>query len=267
LALVPLEDLVLPTQRGSQVYKSLYFPAAMSLIGDYHDSSTRSRAMSLHQSAVYAGSIAGGAVSGFVGQFYGWRSSFNLFGIIGIIGGLILWLFLREPARGIFENVPAFNDSTQDPIYPDSSAHIKSHSKNERTILVSLREMFANPMVLLLIVVFMGANFVAVISLTWMPTFLFQKFHMSLSMAGLSATIYLQIASVLGVITGGFPADGFSKKNHGGRLFVQALGLACGVPFLFLMGWTTSVLLLVLAMIGFGYSKGLYDANIFAGHL
>jgi len=48
--------------------EAFYFPAAMSLISDYHGPSTRSRAMSFHQSSVYAGSIAGGAFSGFFGE-------------------------------------------------------------------------------------------------------------------------------------------------------------------------------------------------------
>ncbi len=98
-----------------------------------------------------------------------------------------------------------------------------------------------------------------------MPTFLYQKFHMSLSMAGLNATAYLQIASVIGVFTGGLLADSLIKKIYGGRLLTQSFGLLCGVPFLFLTGYTTSVPWLILAMIGFGYFKGLYDANIFAG--
>ena len=42
---------------------------------------------------------------------------------------------------------------------------------------------------------------------------------------------------------------------------LQSLGLLCGVPFLFLTGWTTSVPWLIFAMAGFGYFKGLYDAN------
>src|SRR4051812_41991840 len=40
--------------------EAFYFPASMSLISDYHSSGTRSRAMSLHQSSVYVGTIAGG---------------------------------------------------------------------------------------------------------------------------------------------------------------------------------------------------------------
>ena len=114
----------------------------------------------------------------------------------------------------------------------------------------------------------MGANFVAVVFLAWMPTFLYEKFHMSLSMAGFSATAYLQIASVLGVLSGGFLADTTVKRGgtwqRGGRVFTQSVGLLCGVPFLFLSGWTTSVSWLILAMIGFGFFKGMYDANIFA---
>jgi MFS family permease len=44
----------------------------------------------------------------------------------------------------------------------------------------------------------------------------------------------------------------------------QALGLLAGVPFLFVTGWTLSVPVLVLAMVGFGCFKGVYDANIWA---
>ncbi|CAN5535632.1 MFS transporter [soil metagenome] len=237
--------------------EAFYFPAAMSLIGDYHASATRSRAMSLHQSAVYAGSIAGGAVSGYVGQFYGWRSSFTLFGGAGILLGLILWVLLKEPARGMSEPASSYSKP-----YPNHADKTTAHTNGN--ILLGLREVLRNPMVLLLAAVFIGANFVAVVFLTWMPTFLFQKFHMSLSMAGLNGTAYLQIASVLGVISGGLLADRLARKIYGGRLLTQSLGLLCGVPFLFLTGWTTSIPWLILAMIGFGYFKGLYDANIFA---
>ncbi len=233
--------------------EAFYFPAAMSLIGDYHGAATRSRAMSLHQSSVYAGSIAGGALSGLFGQYYGWRSSFLVFGMAGILMGLILWGLLKEPVRGMAEVA----------LEPAGSERIGVGKKESGWSGVV--EVLRNPMVLLLIAVFIGANFVAVVFLTWMPTFLYQKFHMSLSMAGLNGSAYLQIASVLGVLSGGLLADSLAKKRSGGRLLTQALGLLCGVPFLFLTGWTISVPVLIFAMIGFGYFKGLYDANIWAG--
>ena len=45
-----------------------------------------------------------------------------------------------------------------------------------------IAEVLSKHVVLLLIAVFIGANFVAVAFLSWMPSFLYRKFHMSLSM-------------------------------------------------------------------------------------
>jgi len=226
--------------------EAFYFPAAMAMISDYHGPRTRSRAMSLHQTAVYAGSIAGGSISAVVGQHGGWRASFLVFGGGGVVLGLVLIFLLREPVRG------------QSELRGNEQAARKKTS-------TALKEILGNRTVLVLIGIFMGANFVAVVFLTWLPTFLYQKFHMSLSMAGLNASLYLQAASFLGVLCGGVLADRFSRRRGGGRQLTQAIGLLLGAPFLFLTGWTLSVPILVLAMIGFGYFKGLYDANIIAG--
>lgn len=227
--------------------EAFYFPASMSLVSDYHDRNTRSRAMSIHQSSVYAGTIAGGTAAGFLGQYHGWRSSFYLFGSLGVLLGLILLAMLKEPARGQVE--------ASQSLQPGPS---------KGGIHRTLSGIFAHPMVAVLMTVFVGANFVAMIFLTWMPSFLFRKFGMSLSMAGLNGTAYLQIASVLGVITGGVAADRLVKRRTGGRMLVQAAGLMAGVPFIFLAGWTLSVPVLIIALCGFGYFKGMYDANIWA---
>ena len=65
--------------------EAFYFPASMSLLSDYHSKETRSKAMSFHQSSVYAGTIAGGTVAGYMGQYYGWHTSFYLFGGLGVL--------------------------------------------------------------------------------------------------------------------------------------------------------------------------------------
>jgi MFS family permease len=229
--------------------EAVYLPASMSLIGDYHGAATRSRAMSLHQSSVYVGSIAGGAISGFVGQFYGWRWSFILFGSGGLLFALVVGKFLMEPARGSSEQRDGISSS------PTSA---------KGNLLHELKALLESPIVRLLILAFVGANFVAVVFLTWMPSFLYGKFHMSLSMAGLNGTLYLQLSSVVGVLCGGLLADLLTRRFAGGRMLTQALGLFVGIPFLFFTGWAASVPAVVLGMIGFGYCKGLYDANIFA---
>src|SRR3954470_533284 len=79
--------------------EAFYFPASMSLLSDYHGAATRSRAMAIHQSSVYAGTIAGGTAAGMMGEALGWRSSFYLFGALGALLGVVLIACLREPVR------------------------------------------------------------------------------------------------------------------------------------------------------------------------
>jgi sugar phosphate permease len=158
-----------------------------------------------------------------------------------LLFGAVISKFLKEPARRVAEQRAASSPAVQE----------KS-------------SFLAQPVVWLLISAFVGANFVAVVFLTWMPSFLYGKFHMSLSMAGLNGTIYLQFASVVGVLCGGLLADRLARRLGGGRMFAQAIGLFLGIPFLFFTGWAASISGVVLGMICFGYCKGIYDANIFA---
>jgi len=111
---------------------------------------------------------------------------------------------------------------------------------------------------------FLCANFVAVVLLSWMPKFLFDKFHMTLAMAGLTATIFVQLASMVGSPVGGWLADTLRQKRSGGRILVQAIGVFAGAPFVVLCGLTESTTWLVVALICWGFFKGMYDANIFA---
>ncbi|HEY3132698.1 MAG TPA: MFS transporter [Acidobacteriota bacterium] len=251
--------------------EAFYFPASMSLLSDYHGPSTRSRAMSTHQSSVYIGTAAGGTIAGVLGQHYGWRSSFYLFGSLGVLLGFVLTWILREPEREkSIANDSAATPRGVSPVAPDivemprrSISALTGQPRNIAERLVASARTNLS-MAALLMAVFAGANFVAMVFLTWMPSFLFRKFGMSLSMSGFSGTAYLQVASILGVISGGILADHLARQRPAGRMMTQALGLLAGAPFIFVAGWTLSVPLLIVAMVGFGYFKGIYDANIFA---
>src|SRR5579871_3500544 len=83
--------------------ETFYFPASMSAISGYHGRETRSRAMGLHQTSVYIGTVAGGFFAGLIAEQYGWRWSFVVFGGLGVLLGFVLTRFLREPKRGAAE--------------------------------------------------------------------------------------------------------------------------------------------------------------------
>jgi MFS family permease len=223
--------------------ETFYFPASMSLVSDYHGPDTRSRAIGIHQTSVYVGTIAGGFFAGLIGQIYGWRWSFVVFGGLGIGLGLVLAKWLREPVRGQAERV----------------ATVPSLPLRE-----TVRILAASPGAIALMGAFCCANFVAVVLLTWMPKFLFDRFHMSLAMSGLTATIYVQLASLCGSLAGGWAADKWRAKSPGGRMLVQAIGVFGGAPFVVMCGMAHATGPLIGALTAWGFFKGLYDANIFA---
>jgi len=110
----------------------------------------------------------------------------------------------------------------------------------------------------------MAANFVAAIFLIWTPTFLVEKFHFQLTAAGLSGSVFINVARGISVPLGGWLADRWALRWAGGRMLVQALGLLAGSAFVFMVGATNSVSLLLVTMTLFGLCKGIYDSNIFA---
>jgi len=226
--------------------EAFYFPAAISLVASYHGRATRSRAMSLHQSAVYVGSLVGGGISGWLAERHGWRLPFSSFGVFGIVLALMLLVALKEPKRDEPDRI------------------VTTEPEEERSFVSGVLALLANPAAMVLAAVFVCANFVAAIFLSWTPIYLFEKFHMSLTAAGFHASAWLQCSSILGVLLGGVLADYLARRSRGGRIFAQFVGLLLGVPLLFLIGWSASALLVLIAMAGFGFAKGIYDANIWA---
>ncbi|HZP05316.1 MAG TPA: MFS transporter [Terracidiphilus sp.] len=227
--------------------ESLYFPAALSLMSDYHGPRTRSRALALHQTSVYAGTIVGGFCAGWLAERYDWRSPFLCFGAIGALFGIVLVDGLREPTRGAAETSSAEPEVLSPPSFGSFA-------------------MFAmrTPAIRLLMGAFACANFVAVVLLAWMPSYLYHAFHMNLAMSGLTATALAQIGSMVGTIVGGWLADRLAKRLAAGRVVIQIVGVFCGAPFVFLCAQAHTMAPVLTSLAAWGFFKGLYDANIFA---
>jgi sugar phosphate permease len=194
------------------------------------------------------GTIGGGFFAGYLGQHYGWRSSFVVFGTLGVLLGTVLIFTLREPTRGL----------------ADPSLLQPALAVSEKKEISTFALLFSTPTVVLLMGAFVCANFVAMVLLSWMPSFLYSRFHMSLAMAGLTATAFVQLASVAGSACGGWMADALHKWTPSGRIWVQAVGVLGGAPFVAACGLTHSMALLIAVLTAWGFFKGLYDANIFA---
>jgi MFS family permease len=221
------------------ISEACYLPAGLALIADYHGERSRSLATGIHQSGSYAGMVLGGLGGGWIGEHYGWRAAFMLLGAIGVIYGLFVMLVLREKAER-------------------QSAVAASGTIS---LLPAIRNLLNLPGFLTLTLVFSAMGMANWVLYTWMPLYLYERFHMSLSRAGFSATFYLQIGSVAGILLGGWLADHFSSRTPRSRLLTQAGGLMAAAPFLLFVGMASSSVLLLLALVAFGVGRGAYDAN------
>jgi len=230
----------------------IYYPAALSMICDYHGKRTRSRAMGILQTSVYAGTVGGGFWAGAIAQRHGWRASLFVFGGLGLLLGLGLIPILREPMRGSAD----LEYSTDQLVKPSQPVAPPS--------LRAIRSLLKIKSLLTLTAVFACANFVAMVLLAWMPMYLYSQFHLSLSMAAFDAAVYPQVASIGGSVCGGYLADMFAKRSHHGRVLVQCVGVLAGAPFVILCGLSGSLMLVNIALIFWGFFKGMYDSNIFA---
>jgi MFS family permease len=81
------------------IAESLYVPASIALIADHHSTSTRGTAFSIHLCGFYAGVVAGGWLSGYIGQAYGWRYSLFTLGVIGVLFAAFAGCVLRDRPR------------------------------------------------------------------------------------------------------------------------------------------------------------------------
>ena len=223
------------------ISEACYLPAGLALIADYHSGKTRSMATGIHYTGGYLGMVLGGFCGGWMAQRYGWRLGFTVFGGFGVIYSLVLMALLNDKQ-------PQYQPARDNPA-PGLS------------FFPALRELFGLKGFTILTLVFSATSIANWILYTWMPLFLYERFHMSLAWAGFASTFYLQFGSLAGVLSGGYLADRWINRTPSGRIFTQAGGLMATAPFLFLVGLAGSPVLIVAALAVFGLGRGAYDCN------
>ena len=232
-------DGLLTTRTLMGISEAFYIPAALALITDFHTGSTRSRAVGLHQMAIYLGVIIGG-FSGYVADApsLSWRFAFDACGIAGIIYAVPLAFLLRDA--------------------PKSSASVAA---SQNSVRQSARELLTNGAFLLLVLYFTLPALAGWVVRDWMPAILQQKFNISQGHAGVSATLYWQVAAIVFAFFGGWLADRWMQRTPRARTFVSAIGITCIVPALFGLGYAPSVGVAIGFLILFGAGWGFFDTN------
>jgi MFS family permease len=234
---------------GMGLGQGLFGPTYTGLIAEYHDTSTRARAMSLHQTSYYLGVIACGFLAGKVAETLGWQYAFYIFGAAGVLFAAVLALRLKDR--------PA-------PEQPAPSA--LQQSAGSVTFWDSIRAFFRVPTAVCMVIAFSGLIFGLNGYLTWMPKYLKETFSLSLSSAGFHAMFWTHAAAFVGVLVAGALSDRIASRPGGGRgrLLLQTAGLLLAAPCIVLTGTSGNLAVICASLAGFGFFRAFFDAGTYA---
>lgn len=219
--------------------EAFYIPAALALISEYHTTRTRSRAVGMHQMAIYLGVITGG-FSGYIADSseHGWRWAFSVCGLVGVLYAVPLFLFLR-----------------------DQQSSPQRQTVQKVSINAAASELFKNVSFILLVLYFTLPAIAGWVVRDWMPAILKEQYNIGQGKAGVSATVYWQTAAIFGSLIGGWLADYWMRFNIRGRIYVSAIGMSMIIPAMFGVGNARVLTVAILFLILFGIGWGFFDCN------
>jgi len=87
-------------------------PPAHAMISDYYEKEKRGRALAVYSAGLYAGTLLGYYLGGWLSEALDWRQAFYVVGIPGVIFAIIVWTTVREPVRGISGIAPKIQNVT-----------------------------------------------------------------------------------------------------------------------------------------------------------
>ena len=222
------------------VGESTYYPTATALISSWHRPAMRSRALAIHQTAVFAGGGIGSWAAGALADAHGWSMPFIVFALLGgVVFGLLIFA-LRDDAPAVA--TAAAEGPKEEP----------------------LKLILANPAALLLCGVFCLATAASSAVLNWCNTYAHDVLKLNLADSALVGPVMITSAGFGAVLVGGWLSDKLAARSVTGRVTVLAFGLALAGLFLLPFPWAGSMLLVGALLFATSFGKGLFDGCIYA---
>jgi MFS transporter, Spinster family, sphingosine-1-phosphate transporter len=180
---------------------------APALLSDYWPPEQRNRILTMFYLALPIGAALGYIIGGTLGQAYGWKVPFYAAAAPGLLVVVLVWIFLREPARGASEPLA---------IRPDRATLAGlTHNAAYWTATLGMAMM----------VFTLGGISV------WMPTFLYRYGHYSLAAASQILGAITVVDGILGTWLGGWLAQRWLRRNKAALYLLSAWSMLLAAPF------------------------------------
>ncbi|UOF90293.1 MFS transporter [Fodinisporobacter ferrooxydans] len=231
--------------------EAITWPAASVLLSRWFPRVEYSQAMSLQNLGLVIGAAVAPPIVSFILIQWGWKMTFILTGLIAALLGTIFYFYAKDDPkdhRGVAKDELEWIQHDQ--VEVDNSPAPKG----------LYFELMKRPSLWAVGISNFGLDFVNFMFLTWYPTYLMQKYHVSLKEMGyLAMEPYLfGLITVLGAgaIVRRLVNAGFNSVNV--RRLVIALGLILGTIMLFITPSISNIYMSVTAMsLGYAFVMGI----------
>lgn len=207
-----------------------FMPLAQALVAEFHDRETRARASGYYQAGSYVGIFLAGLPSAWLTTRWGWRAMMMLSGATGLVFALVLLKYMPRPPAG---------DSVRKPV-------------QNRTSLRAVVQFVRVPSVLALMFAFSLSSIAQWIVFSYLPLFVYERYHLSLEAAAFDATFYIQAAAFILMPFYTTFSDRRTASDPRNRYLVAALASVLGLPSLIAIGSAHHTAILIAGLICFG---------------
>jgi predicted MFS family arabinose efflux permease len=219
-----------------------YMPTAQALVTDFHGKETQGKGIGIFQAGCYAGIFLAGLPAAYVAAHLGWRVMFFLSGGIGLL------------VAGLMSALPGEKTGK-----PSSIPPRREHP--QRTSVGGAVTLLRKPTILAIMVAFSLSSGAYWILFTFLPLFIYGRYHVSLELAAFQATFYLQVSAMVGDPLLGHVSDQWSARNPKNRFFFCALAGFVGLPALAAVGFGSHTAILIMGLLLFGMASAGADIS------
>jgi predicted MFS family arabinose efflux permease len=185
-------------------------PAINSILADLYPPEKRASALSFYTAGLNIGLLLAFFGGGWIAEHYGWRNAFLAAGIPGLVLAVVFQLTVREPQRGLAENL---GDSET----PSLLSVVRLLWSQKSFRWMSLGTAFN--------------SFGGYAGITFVPLFLYYSHGMKEAEIGLTLSILTGVFGAIGTYMGGVFADRYGKYDVRWNMYVPIIAVFVSVAF------------------------------------
>ncbi len=213
-------------------------PPSYSIISDYFPAGRRGAAYGVYNLGPPIGQALGVAFGASVAATYSWRDAFIVLGVVGVVAGVAVFLFVREPERGGLDAAPV-------PAAPPQAAADTSPG-----FWKTFGMFLSRPVLLLVALSAAATQFITYAVLNFTTLFLMREKGMTLEEVAVWYAILIGLGIGAGVFVSGWLLDRLAPKTQRAYALLPAIALAVAAPlfagFVWAPDWPTALIFLAL---------------------